>query len=212
MARTSTVNRLLTTEEAAKRLGVTPAHVAALARQGEFGMKDGRSWVFRASELRAYTRRRRRVDPFFMRQPRAPREPRVSRADRAAFALLDDLLAREREVERQYALPFRAPPQVGMTVHQCQVCHRDMLLLIFADNARDAAGLEAYGRLVEEPIRRANLPAYALAPLDLVRPLDESRSLLMRVWPERGAPREITLPEWDRFVVEVSRAHCPGGA
>lgn len=83
-----------------------------------------------------------------------------------------------------------------------------LLLLIFADNARDEAGLAAYGRLVEEPIRAHGLPAYALAPLELTRPIDASRSLLMRVWPEPDEAREITPPEFDRLLTDLSAAHC----
>ena len=215
MARTHSADRLLTTAEAATRLGMTAAYVATLARQGEFGLKDeGGRWVIRASEVRAYKRRRQRADPFALPwrravpAPREPRAPRLSRADRAAMTLLDDLVARERAIERAYDLPFRAPQRVGLTVHPCQICHRDMVLLIFADHARDAEGLLAYGRLVAEPIRRHGLPAYALAPLELTRPIDASRSLLMRVWPERDEAREITPPEFDRLLTELSMAHC----
>lgn len=131
MARLRPADRLLTTAEAATRLGVTPAYVAALARQGAFGLKDdaGR-WIIRASEVRAYKRRRQRADPFALPwrravpAPREPRAPRLSRADQVAMTLLDDLVARERAIEQQYDLPFRAPQQVGLTAHPCQICHR----------------------------------------------------------------------------------------
>ena len=113
-------------------------------------------------------------------------------------------------MERRDELPFRSPQQVATTIHGCGRCGRDQHFLIFAADAKDAAGLLAYGRLLAEPIRRANLPAYALAPLHLTRPVDDGTSLFMRVWPESDEARVITPPLFDQFLAALSAAQCGG--
>ena len=69
--------------------------------------------------------------------------------------LLDRLLGEERALEQRYDLPFRAPQQTATTIHACPRCGRDMVFLIFGDRATDEAGLLAYGRLLDAPIRPA---------------------------------------------------------
>jgi hypothetical protein len=199
--------RQWTSAEAAERLHCSVQDLLREARLGGCGRKEGGRWTFGAADLRVYRRRQGWTPP---RAPRRASSSRLTRGDLAALAGLDRLLAQEREVERRYDLPFRAPQQVATTIHGCGRCGRDLLFLIFADEAKDAAGLLAYGRLLAEPIRRANLPAYALAPLQLVRPVEEGTSLLMRVWPEPDEARVITPPAFDQLLAELSAAHCGG--
>lgn len=59
-------------------------------------------------------------------------------------------------------------------------------------------------------IRRANLPAYALAPLDLTPPVEEGTSLLMRVWPKPCDVRTITPLDFDQLLAALSSAHGGG--
>jgi hypothetical protein len=181
----------------------------ALARDGELGHKVGRSWVFTAKELDAY-KRSQRVAP---RRP-APRgtasrsRSRVSRADLQAAALLDRLLAEERALKQRYALPFRAPARVATTIHVCNRCGQPLVFLIFGDHARDEAGLLAYARLMEQPIREQGLRTYVIGPPNDPTMRDDAPSLLLEVWPEVGIVATITPIGWDVLMEELSAVHC----
>ena len=113
----------LTTDEAARRLELSPARVQELARAGEIGRKvDGR-WTFTEREIARVQgerdRRARRLSLTSTRpQKRTTRHRRSSsgsgsgrltRADTQALGYLDQLLAEERRLEQTYSLPFRAP-------------------------------------------------------------------------------------------------------
>ena len=201
--------RRWTSAEAAERLGCSVTGLLEATRPGGCGRKDGGRWRCSTADLRVYRQRQGWTAP---QGPRRSSASRLTRGDLAALAGLDRLLAQERAVEQRYDLPFRAPQQVATTVHICQRCGRELLFLLFADAAKERAGLLAYGRLLAEPIRRANLPAYARAPLQLVRPVEEGTSLLMRVWPELGEVRTITPPDFDQLLAELSQAYCGGDA
>ncbi len=185
--------RRWTSAEAAERLGCSVTDLLEEARQGGCGRKDGGRWRFSTADLRVYRRRQGWTAP---QGPRRSSASRLTRGELAALAGLDRLLAQERAVEQRYDLPFRAPPQVATTMHACQRCGSELFFLIFADAAKDRAGL----------------PAYALAPLQLVRPVEEGTSLLMRVWPEPGDVRTITPPDFDQLLAELSQAYCGGDA
>ena len=134
---------------------------------------------------------------------------RLTRADTQALGYLDQLLAEERRLEQTYSLPFRAPQRVATTVHACTRCGQDLLLLIFGDQARDAEGLLGYGRLMREAIVERGLPAYVLGAPEGDGALDDTPSLLLRVWPEPDEPRRVTPRTWDSLVEQWSQAHCP---
>ena len=79
------------------------------------------------------------------------------------------------------------PPRSRASLQQCVHCRKDIVLLVFGDNARDAAGLEAYARLMAEPIQKTNLPAYIIAPPADPSSLDNP-ALLLKVYPvQEGA-------------------------
>ncbi len=215
----------LTTEEAARRLDLSPARVQELARDGEIGRKvDGR-WTFTEREIaRVQGERDRRAlrisltstDKRKYKRKGATRRRRSSsgsgrltRADTQALGYLDQLLAEERRLEQTYSLPFRAPQRVATTVHACTRCGQDLLLLIFGDQARDEEGLLAYGRLMREAIVARALPAYVLGAPEGDGALDDTPSLLLRVWPEPDEPRRVTPGTWDSLVERWSQAHCP---
>ena len=122
---------------------------------------------------------------------------------------LDQLLAEERRLEQTYSLPFRAPRRVATTVHACTRCGQDLLLLIFGDQAHDAEGLLAYGRLMHEAIVARELPAYVLGAPEGDGALDDTPSLLLQVWPTPGEPRRVTPGTWDSLLEQWSQAHCP---
>lgn len=82
-----------------------------------------------------------------------------------------------------------------------------MVFLIFGDLARDATGLEAYGRLMAELIQRTALPTYVIAPPDKPGDLD-GPALLLQVYPAQGEPRYTTPPEWDELIKALSDEHC----
>jgi hypothetical protein len=132
---------------------------------------------------------------------------RESKSDIGAVYLLDRILEQERQIEQRYALPFRAPAKVLTSLQQCEHCGKDIALLIFGDNAFDLVGLEAYARLLAEPIKMTNLPAYVITP-----PRDpsslENPSLLLKVHPILEAPFWITPDEWLSLVTKMSDAHC----
>lgn len=86
----------------------------------------------------------------------------MTKADKQALALLDRLVEEDRRVEQLYQLPFRSPRQVATSLQQCTHCQKDIVLLIFGDLAKDAAGLEAYARLTADLIRQTALPTYIL--------------------------------------------------
>ncbi len=212
----------LTTDEAARRLELSPARVQELARAGEIGRKvDGR-WAFTEREIarvqgerdrhalrislapqrkrKGTTRRRRSSSDAGSRRP--------TRADMQAMNHLDRLLAEERRLEQTYSLPFRAPQRVATTVHACTRCGQDLLLLIFGDQARDEEGLVAYGRLMHEVIVARGLPAYVLGAPEGEGALDDTPSLLLQVWPTPGEVRRVTPREWDGLLEQWSQAHC----
>src|SRR6266498_1399747 len=123
---------------------------------------------------------------------------------------LDRLLAQERALEQRYQLPFRAPHQTEAVVTPCQRCVQPLLFLIFGDHATDAAGLDAYGRLMEQPIRQNGVPAYVLGQPSGAD--DDAVSLLRCVWPDAGEVVEMTPNRWDAFVAALSAGHgCRAG-
>jgi hypothetical protein len=213
----------LTTDEAARRLELSPARVQELARAGEIGRKvDGR-WTFTEREIARVQgerdRRARRLSLTSTRpQKRTTRHRRSSsgsgsgrltRADTQALGYLDQLLAEERRLEQTYSLPFRAPQRVATTVHTCARCGQDLLLLIFGDQARDEEGLLAYGRLMHDAISARGLPAYILGAPEGDGALDDTPSPLLQVWPTPGTVRRVTPGTWDSLVEQWSQAHCP---
>jgi len=132
---------------------------------------------------------------------------RLTRADMQALNVLDRLLEEDRRVEQKYQLPFRSPRQVATTTHICAHCQRDIVFLIFGDLARDAAGLEAYGRLMADLIQRTALPAYVIAPPSDPGNLD-GPALLLKVYPDQGEPRYTTPAEWEELIRVLSDEHC----
>lgn len=141
------------------------------------------------------------------KQTRRRRSNRLNRADMSALYALDRLVEEERRIEKQYALPFRAPQRVATSLQQCAHCQKDIALLIFGDNAKDAAGLEAYGRMMEEPIKQKNLPAYVIAPPSDPKDLD-SPALLLKVHPVQGEPGYTTPDQWEALIKDLSNEHC----
>jgi len=211
----------LTTDEAARRLALSPARVQALARTDEIGRKvDGR-WTFTEREiarvqgerdcraLRLSLTSKRPQKRTTRRRQSAPSTGRLTRADVQALDQLDRLLAEERRLEQTYSLPFRAPQRVATTVHTCTHCGQDLLLLIFGDQARDEEGLLAYGRLMHEAIVARGLPAYVLGGPEGDGALDDTPSLLLQVWPMPGEVRQVTPQEWDGLLEQWSQAHGP---
>ena len=125
-----------------------------------------------------------------------------------ALRVLDRLIEEDRRVEQKYSLPFRSPRQVATTTHTCTHCQRNMVFLIFGDLARDAAGLEAYGRLMADLIERTALPAYVIAPPDKPGDLD-GPALLLQVYPEQDEEACFTTPsEWEELIKALSDEHC----
>jgi len=96
-------------------------------------------------------------------------------------------------------------------VTPCQRCGQPLLFLIFGDHATDVTGLDAYGRLMEQPIRRNGLPAYVLGQSNGAG--DDAVSLLRCVWPDAGEVVEMTPNRPDAFVAALSVGHgCGAGA
>src|SRR5207244_5649766 len=89
---------------------------------------------------------------------------RLTAGDLHALNMLDRLVEEDRRIEQKYNLPFRSPRQVATSLQQCTHCGKDIALLVFGDLAKDAAGLEAYGRLTEDLIKQTALPTYVIAP------------------------------------------------
>ncbi len=146
--------------------------------------------------------------------PRRQRQPRTIDDVLAVYNdplyQLDRLLAQERALEQRYQLPFRAPHRTETTLTACQRCGQPLLFLIFGDHATDAAGLDAYGRLMEQPIHQSGLPAYVLGQPNGRG--DDAISLLRRVWPIAGEVVEMTPNRWDAFVAALSVGHdCGAG-
>ena len=144
--------------------------------------------------------------------PRRTRRPRTIDDILAVYNdplyQLDRLLAQEHALEQRYDLPFRAPHQTEAVVTPCHRCGQPLLFLIFGDHATDAAGLNAYGRLMEQPIRQNGLPAYVLG--QPAGASDDAISLLRRVWPDAGDVVEMTPNGWDAFVTALSSGHNCG--
>ncbi len=213
----------LTTDEAARHLGLSPARVQEMARAGDIGRKiDGR-WAFTEREIaRVKGERDRHVLRLSLTPKRTQKRTtrrwrsssdsgsgRLTRADTQALGYLDQLLAEERRLEQTYSLPFRAPQRVATTVHACTRCGQDLLLLIFGDQAHDAEGLLAYGRLMREVIVARSLPAYVLGAPEGDGALDDTPSPLLQVWPTLGELRRVTPQGWDELLERWSQTHCP---
>jgi hypothetical protein len=133
---------------------------------------------------------------------------RLTADDLQALNMLDRLVEEDRRIEQKYNLPFRSPRQVATSLQQCTHCGKDIALLIFGDLAKDAAGLEAYGRLTADLIKQKALPAYIIAPPSDPNDLD-SPALLLKVYPEQGEPGLTTPPEWEKLIKTLSDEHCP---
>lgn len=153
-----------------------------------------------------------RKEAFFVKKPskKKPstrRSNRLTQADLQALELLDRLVAEDRRIEQQYNLPFRNPRQVATTTHQCAHCRQNLVLLVFGDLATDIAGLEAYGRLMDELIQRTKLPTYIIAPPSTPGDLD-GPALLLKVYPEREEAGRTTPAEWEQLIGRLSDEHC----
>ncbi len=135
------------------------------------------------------------------------RSNRLSNTDMQALTMLDCLVEADRQIEQKYALPFRAPHQVATSLQQCMHCRKDIALLIFGDYARDAAGLEAYARLMADLIQQTALPAYVIAPPSDPGDLD-SPALLLKVYPSQEEPGFTTPDKWGQLIGRLSDEHC----
>ena len=132
---------------------------------------------------------------------------RLTKADMRALTMLDRLVEEDRRIEQHYDLPFRSPRQVATSMQPCTHCHQDIAWLIFGDDAKDAAGLEAYARLMADAIKQKGLPAYVIAPPSDPSDLD-SPALLLKVYPSQGEPGFTTPPAWEELIRVLSDEHC----
>jgi hypothetical protein len=132
---------------------------------------------------------------------------RLTKADMHALTMLDRLVEEDRRIEQHYDLPFRSPRQVATSLQPCAHCHQDIAWLIFGDYAKDAAGLEAYARLMADAIKQKGLPTYVIAPPSDKADLD-SPALLLKVYPEQEDPCFTTPPEWEQLIARLSDEHC----
>jgi hypothetical protein len=142
------------------------------------------------------------------KKPQRRSSNRLTAGDLQALNMLDRLVEEDRRIEQKYNLPFRSPRQVATSLQQCTHCGKDIALLIFGDLAKDAAGLEAYGRLTDDLIKQKALPTYVIAPPGDPHDLD-SPALLIKVYPSQEAPGYTTPPEWETLVKALSDEHCP---
>lgn len=141
------------------------------------------------------------------KKPQRNRSNRLTPVDRQALAALDRLVEEDRRIEEKYALPFRSPRQVATSLQQCTHCGQDIALLIFGDQAKDAAGLEAYGRLTADLIQQKNLPTWIIAPPSDPHDLD-SPALLLKAHPEQEEPAMTTPDKWEALIKSLSDKHC----
>jgi hypothetical protein len=124
-----------------------------------------------------------------------------------ALTMLDRLVEEDRRIEQKYNLPFRSPRQVATSFQPCAHCHRDIAWLIFGDFAKDAAGLEAYARLMASEIKQKNLITYIIAPPSDPGDLD-GPALLLKVHPIQEEPSFTTPDQWEQLIARVSDEHC----
>src|SRR5258708_7852128 len=142
-----------------------------------------------------------------MKQPRRRSSSRWTPADRQALTMLDRLVEEDRRVEQKYNLPFRSPRQVATSFQPCAHCQKDIAWLIFGDYAKDAAGLEAYARMMDDAIKHNGLITYVMAPPSDPSDLD-SPALLLKVYPVQEEPGFTTPPEWEHLISRLSDEHC----
>ncbi len=116
-----------------------------------------------------------------------------------ALTMLDRLVEEDRRIEQKYNLPFRSPRQVATSFQPCAHCHRDIAWLIFGDFAKDAAGLEAYARLMASEIQQKNLITYIIAPPSDPGDLD-GPALLLKVHPIQEEPIFTTPDQWEQHM------------
>lgn len=121
--------------------------------------------------------------------------------------MLDRIVEEDRRIEQKYNLPFRNPRQIATSLQQCKHCGQDIAIMIFGDNARDLAGLEAYARLTEDLIKQRELPTYVIAsPSDLHDP--DSPALLLKVYPSQEEAYMTTPDKWEALIKVLSDEHC----
>ena len=124
-----------------------------------------------------------------------------------ALTALDRLLEEDRRIEQQYTLPFRSPRQVATSLQQCTHCQQNIALLIFGDFAKDAAGLEAYARLMGDVIQQTALPTYVISPPSDRSSLDNP-ALLLKVYPSQEDAGFTTPDKWEELIRMLSDEHC----
>jgi hypothetical protein len=132
---------------------------------------------------------------------------RLTKDDMQALNMLDRIVEEDRRIEQKYNLPFRSPRQVATSLQPCAHCDKEIALLIFGDLAKDADGLRAYARLMDDLIKQKSLITYIIAPCSDPHDLD-SPALLLKVYPEQEEPYFTTPPEWEALIRRLGDEHC----
>ena len=132
---------------------------------------------------------------------------RLTKDDMQALTVLDRIIEEDRRIEQKYNLPFRSPRQVATSLQPCAHCDKEIALLIFGDLAKDADGLRAYARLMDDLIKQKALITYIIAPCSDPHDLD-SPALLLKVYPSEEEPHFTTPPEWEALIRRLGDEHC----
>jgi hypothetical protein len=105
--------------------------------------------------------------------------------------------------------PPDPPHQVASKLMQCETCGANVALLIFADEATDAGGLEDYARLMYAQVVELDVPAWVIGPpLDTEQPPLDQPALTLQIWPERQPVRAMSPNEFNPLLERLMTTHC----
>jgi len=109
--------------------------------------------------------------------------------------------------------PYRSPPPGSAGFHskhvQCDKCDAVVAVLIFADDARDAGGLEDCARLMFPKVEEWNLPTWVIGPERRSASVLEQPAPILKIWPDREPVCELLPEEFNPIIEKIRSAHCP---
>ena len=104
--------------------------------------------------------------------------------------------------------PSEPPKGVASKLMQCETCEAGVALLIFADEATDAGGLEDYARLMYPQVAEHDVPTWVIGPTVGSGPPPERPADILKIWPEREPVRRLRPDEFNPIIEKLATTHC----
>ena len=106
--------------------------------------------------------------------------------------------------------PWQPPKGVESKLMPCEKCDEFVAALIFAAEARNRGGLEDYARMMYPKMKEWNLPTWVIGPPMGDGPLEERKSDILKVWPEREPIERLSPEEFNPRIEKLMTTHCLG--